>query len=82
MRRRSALALGLTSMLVLAACTTERQSSAGSDGGSVRGVTDDSINVGGLLFKTTTFGISNADEELGAEAAFMAANDAGGSTGA
>ena len=77
MRRHAALALGLTSMLVLAACATERQSS-GSDGGSVRGVTDDSITVGGLLFKTTTFGISNADEELGAQAAFMAANDAGG----
>ena len=76
MQRRHALALGLASLLVVSACATERQSASAD--GSVRGVTDDTITVGGLLFKTTPFGLSNADQEIGARAAFLAANDAGG----
>lgn len=79
MKPRLLLAAGLASALLLSACATEHQ--ATTSDGTVRGVTKDSVTVGGLLFKTTSFGISNADEEIGAKAAFMAANAAGGVNG-
>ena len=71
-------------------CSRTRSNSAsnsagGSDnpgkGGSVRGVTDDSIKVGGIVSMTTASGYSKKDTDLGAKARFDRANAEGGING-
>lgn len=47
-------------------------------GGSVRGVTDDSVKVGGIVSMTTASGYSKKDTDLGAQARFDRVNAEGG----
>jgi branched-chain amino acid transport system substrate-binding protein len=63
------------SLLLLAACAV---SPAAPPGDGTRGVTDDSIKVGGLLLKTSSSGYTLADTELGTRARFARANADGG----
>ncbi|WP_419999225.1 ABC transporter substrate-binding protein [Streptomyces boninensis] len=74
--------LALVPLALVAGCNSA--STAGKSGGeaaSVRGVTDDSIKVGGIVSKTTTSGYSKADTDLGAKARFDRANAEGGVNG-
>ncbi len=76
-------------LLVISACTTSTSSSTASGGsgstsggsGSTQGVTNSSITVGGLIYKTTSFGASVAGTEIGAKALFQRINDTGGING-
>ncbi|WP_405905775.1 ABC transporter substrate-binding protein [Streptomyces sp. NBC_00828] len=70
--------------LLLAATACNSASSGGSSGkagSSVRGVTDDSIKVGGIVSMTTATGYSKKDTDLGAKARFDRANAEGGVNG-
>jgi ABC-type branched-subunit amino acid transport system substrate-binding protein len=53
-------------------------SDGGKDGGSVRGVSADSVKVGGIVSMTTASGYSKKDTDLGARARFDRANTEGG----
>ncbi|WP_306333555.1 ABC transporter substrate-binding protein [Streptomyces sp. KL118A] len=71
--------------LLLATACNSASNSGGSGGGgdagggsSVRGVTDDSIKVGGIVSMTTASGYSKKDTDLGAKARFDRANVEGG----
>ncbi|MEU6419590.1 ABC transporter substrate-binding protein [Streptomyces spiralis] len=77
------LSAALSGLLMLAGCTVPASSgsSSASGGGSVRGVTGSSVKVGGIMYKTTTYGASVSGADLGAKAAFMEANAAGGVNG-
>lgn len=77
--RHSSSLLCAAAVLALAGCTTVApgaQRDPASD--TTRGITDTSIRVGGLLYKTSPFGASVANTEMGAKARFMRANDEGG----
>ncbi|MFG2648696.1 ABC transporter substrate-binding protein [Streptomyces sp. NPDC048436] len=68
--------------LLATACNSASTSSGsggdGKDGGSVRGVTADSVKVGGIVSMTTASGYSKKDTDLGARARFDRANAEGG----
>ncbi|MBA2946585.1 ABC transporter substrate-binding protein [Streptomyces himalayensis] len=75
------LAAAAAALLLATACNSAATSGSGSgDGktGSVRGVTDDSIKVGGIVSMTTASGYSKKDTDLGAKARFDRANAEGG----
>lgn len=70
--------------LLLATTACNSASGGGSSdkaGSSVRGVTDDSIKVGGIVSMTTATGYSKKDTDLGAKARFDRANAEGGING-
>ncbi|RII12367.1 hypothetical protein DSC45_26240 [Streptomyces sp. YIM 130001] len=75
--------IAATAALLLAtACNSAATSAGGSDkGGTSRGVTDDSIKVGGIVSMTTASGYSKKDTDLGARARYDRANDEGGVNG-
>ncbi|MER5253588.1 MULTISPECIES: ABC transporter substrate-binding protein [unclassified Streptomyces] len=72
----------VAALLLATACNSASNSSdsSGGDkaGGSVRGVSADSIKVGGIVSMTTASGYSKKDTDLGAKARFDRANAAGG----
>lgn len=81
MSRRLIAALSIT-MLALAGCSTSAPGTqSGSKNGTTRGVTADSVKVGGLITKTSSFGLSFAATEVGAKARLDRANAEGGVNG-
>ncbi|OAH15378.1 ABC transporter substrate-binding protein [Streptomyces jeddahensis] len=81
LRPTRTLAAAAAALLLATACNSAATSGSGSgDGkaGSVRGVTDDSIKVGGIVSMTTASGYSKKDTDLGAKARFDRANAEGG----
>ncbi|MFI1677605.1 ABC transporter substrate-binding protein [Streptomyces sp. NPDC020607] len=69
--------------LLLATACNSASTGGGPDGGdkgggSVRGVTDDSVKVGGIVSMTTASGYSKKDTDLGAQARFDRVNAEGG----
>lgn len=82
MNRRLIALCGAVLLAVTGCATTAPGSSpAGSSSGSTRGVTDDSVKVGGVIVKSSSFGLSFALTELGAKARFDRANAEGGVNG-
>ncbi|WP_306316407.1 MULTISPECIES: ABC transporter substrate-binding protein [unclassified Streptomyces] len=74
----------VAALLLATACNSTANSgtnSAGAGGGSVRGVTEDSVKVGGIVSMTTSSGYSKKDTDLGAKARFDRANAEGGING-
>ncbi|BBC31644.1 uncharacterized protein SGFS_029380 [Streptomyces graminofaciens] len=69
--------------LVLATACNSASTAGSSDkpGNAVRGVSDDSIKVGGIVSMTTSTGYSKKDTDLGAKARFDRANAEGGVNG-
>ncbi|MFF4522998.1 ABC transporter substrate-binding protein [Streptomyces bluensis] len=67
-------------LLLVTSCNSAANSgSSGKAGsGAVRGVTDDSVRVGGIVSMTTSTGYSKKDTDLGAKARFDRANAEGG----
>ncbi|MEV6397983.1 ABC transporter substrate-binding protein [Streptomyces sp. NPDC051907] len=67
-------------LLLAAACNSASTSGEPADksGSSVRGVTADSIKVGGIVSMTTASGYSKKDTDLGARARYERANAEGG----
>ncbi|MFI1337892.1 ABC transporter substrate-binding protein [Streptomyces sp. NPDC020845] len=82
MHRRLIAALAIAA-LAAAGCSTSAPGSqgAGSQSDATRGVTADSVKVGGLIVKTSSYGASNAATEIGAKARFDRANAEGGVNG-
>lgn len=81
---RSIRTLAAAAMLLLAtACNSASTSGepTGKDGASVRGVSADSIKVGGIVSMTTASGYSKKDTDLGARARYERANAEGGVNG-
>ncbi|MFE6484264.1 ABC transporter substrate-binding protein [Streptomyces sp. NPDC057757] len=79
---RTIAAAAAAVLLTVTGCNSA--SSGGSSdkaGSSVRGVTDDSIKVGGIVSMTTATGYSKKDTDLGAKARFDRANAEGGVNG-
>ncbi|MFJ9081986.1 ABC transporter substrate-binding protein [Streptomyces sp. NPDC102384] len=79
-----AITATVAALLLATACNSTANSgnnSAGGQGSSVRGVTDDSIKVGGIVSMTTSSGYSKKDTDLGAKARFDRANAEGGVSG-
>ncbi|WP_197287472.1 ABC transporter substrate-binding protein [Streptomyces apocyni] len=75
-------AAAAAALLLATACNSASTPTSGSDqGSSVRGVTDDSIKVGGIVSMTTASGYSKKDTDLGAKARYQRANDEGGVNG-
>jgi ABC-type branched-subunit amino acid transport system substrate-binding protein len=70
----------VTGMALLAGCAAEQKApgGAGGAGGTVPGVTDTTVKVGGVLTKTSASGYSTKDAEIGAKARFERANAEGG----
>ncbi|WP_329125436.1 ABC transporter substrate-binding protein [Streptomyces sp. NBC_01465] len=72
-------------LLLATACnsasTTGTSGSSDSKSGSVRGVTADSIKVGGIVSMTSASGYSKKDTDLGAKARYLRANAEGGING-
>ncbi|MEU6379392.1 ABC transporter substrate-binding protein [Streptomyces sp. NPDC046909] len=81
MKRRLVTVLSLA-VLALAGCSTSTPGSQTADrSGTTRGVTADSVKVGGLIIKTSSFGVSETATEIGAKARFDRANAEGGVNG-
>ncbi|MFE6889517.1 ABC transporter substrate-binding protein [Streptomyces sp. NPDC057694] len=77
-----AITATVAALLLATACnSTATSSSPEGKGSSVRGVTDDSIKVGGIVSMTTASGYSKKDTDLGAKARFARANAEGGING-
>ncbi|MDG4859791.1 ABC transporter substrate-binding protein [Streptomyces sp. T-3] len=69
-------------LLAATACNSASTSTGGPDkGSSARGVTEDSIKVGGIVSMTTASGYSKKDTDLGAKARYDRANAEGGING-
>lgn len=70
----------VAALLLATSCNSasESGSSKEGDGGSTRGVTGDSIKVGGIVSMTTASGYSKKDTDLGAKARFDRADAEGG----
>ncbi|MEU6846843.1 ABC transporter substrate-binding protein [Streptomyces sp. NPDC046716] len=74
-----AITATVAALLLATACnSTATSSSPDGKGSSVRGVSDDSIKVGGIVSMTTASGYSKKDTDLGAKARFERANAEGG----
>ncbi|WP_338702211.1 ABC transporter substrate-binding protein [Streptomyces sp. Q6] len=77
-----AITATVAALLLATACnSTATDNSPSNKGSSVRGVTDDSIKVGGIVSMTTASGYSKKDTDLGARARFDRANAEGGVNG-
>ncbi|MFF3644143.1 ABC transporter substrate-binding protein [Streptomyces sp. NPDC002564] len=72
----------VAALLLATGCNSASESGGsggdGKGGGSVRGVSADSIKVGGIVSMTTASGYSKKDTDLGARARFERANAEGG----
>ncbi|MEV7194708.1 ABC transporter substrate-binding protein [Streptomyces sp. NPDC093510] len=79
-RSNRTITAAVAALLLATACNSasDSGSSKGEDGGSVRGVTEDSIKVGGIVSMTTASGYSKKDTDLGAKARFDRAYAEGG----
>ncbi|MFI9742282.1 ABC transporter substrate-binding protein [Streptomyces sp. NPDC052494] len=79
------LAAAAAALLLATACnsasTGGTSDEPGSPGGSARGVTADTIKVGGIVSMTTASGYSKKDTDLGAKARYDRANAEGGING-
>ncbi|MFD8975459.1 MULTISPECIES: ABC transporter substrate-binding protein [Streptomyces] len=79
------LAAAAAALLLATACnsasTGGTSDEPGSPGGSARGVTTDTIKVGGIVSMTTASGYSKKDTDLGAKARYDRANAEGGVNG-
>ncbi|MFF3818540.1 ABC transporter substrate-binding protein [Streptomyces bluensis] len=75
-----AITAAVAALLLVTSCNSAADSgSSGKAGsGAVRGVTDDSVRVGGIVSMTTSTGYSKKDTDLGAKARFDRANAEGG----
>ncbi|MEV7139561.1 ABC transporter substrate-binding protein [Streptomyces tauricus] len=78
MTRTIATAVAATALLLTAACNSASSGGSPNAEDSVRGVTDTTIKVGGIVSMTTASGYSKKDTDLGAKARFDRANAAGG----
>ncbi|MFD5630851.1 ABC transporter substrate-binding protein [Streptomyces sp. NPDC127072] len=79
---RTIAAAAAAVLLTVTGCNSASSGgSSGKAGSSVRGVTDDSIKVGGIVSMTTATGYSKKDTDLGAKARFDRANAEGGVNG-
>lgn len=75
-------AIALSGLVATAGCAVSPSSGGSTSGnGQIRGVTATEVKVGGLMYKTTTYGASVSGADLGAQAAFMEANAQGGVNG-
>ncbi|WP_455360456.1 ABC transporter substrate-binding protein [Streptomyces sp. SYSU K21746] len=79
------IAAAAAALLLATACNSASTSNSGNpgnspgkNGGSVRGVTANSIKVGGIVSMTTAGGYSKKDTDLGARARYLRANEEGG----
>ncbi|WP_399932986.1 ABC transporter substrate-binding protein [Streptomyces kanamyceticus] len=71
----------VAAVLLVTSCNSASTGGGSGDdraGGAVRGVSDDSIRVGGIVSMTTASGYSKKDTDLGARARFERANADGG----
>ncbi|WP_128379052.1 ABC transporter substrate-binding protein [Streptomyces cavernae] len=79
MRIRTTVACAGALLLFVSGCNSAADNTGPQKaGGSVRGVTDDSVKVGGIVSMTTSTGYSKKDTDLGARARFERANAEGG----
>ncbi len=78
MTRTIATAVAATALLLTAACNSASSGGSPNAEDSVRGVTDTTIKVGGIVSMTTASGYSKKDTDLGAKARFDRANAEGG----
>ncbi|MFE1952520.1 ABC transporter substrate-binding protein [Streptomyces sp. NPDC059524] len=77
-----AITATVAALLLATACnSTATNDSPDGKGGTARGVSDDSIKVGGIVSMTTASGYSKKDTDLGAKARFARANAEGGVNG-
>ncbi|MER5442674.1 ABC transporter substrate-binding protein [Streptomyces sp. NPDC002790] len=79
-----AITTTVAALLLATACNSTAKSgnnTAGGQGSSVRGVSNDRIKVGGIVSMTTSSGYSKKDTDLGAQARFDRANAEGGVNG-
>ncbi|WP_415953577.1 ABC transporter substrate-binding protein [Streptomyces sp. KLOTTS4A1] len=80
-----AIAAASAALLLATACNSASHSTddpgSPGKGATVRGVTDDSIKVGGIVSMTTASGYSKKDTDLGARARYDRANEEGGING-
>ena len=81
MSRRLIALLGAVALAASACSTAAPGSTSGASTGSTRGVTADSVKVGGVIVKSSSFGLSFTLTELGAKARFDRANAEGGVNG-
>ncbi|MFD3804246.1 ABC transporter substrate-binding protein [Streptomyces sp. NPDC058619] len=78
------LAAAAAALALVCACNsaaTPDKAAPGASGGTSRGVTADSIKVGGIVSMTTASGYSKKDTDLGAKARYLRANAEGGVNG-
>ncbi|KJK46209.1 MULTISPECIES: ABC transporter substrate-binding protein [unclassified Streptomyces] len=80
------LAAAAAAVALVSACNSASTRGASPQGpgdtpGNTRGVTTDSIRVGGIVSMTTASGYSKKDTDLGAKARYMRANAEGGVNG-
>ncbi|MFD3781047.1 ABC transporter substrate-binding protein [Streptomyces sp. NPDC058612] len=78
------LAAAAAALALVSACNsaaTPDKAPPGTSGGDSRGVTADSIKVGGIVSMTTASGYSKKDTDLGAKARYLRANAEGGVNG-
>ncbi len=76
------MTVAVAALLLATACNSAAGGgSSDKAGGSVRGVTADSVKVGGIVSMTTATGYSKKDTDLGAKARFDRANAEGGVNG-
>ncbi|AJF68511.1 ABC transporter substrate-binding protein [Streptomyces vietnamensis] len=68
-------------LLLVTACNSASTGGSAPSSSSVRGVTDDTIKVGGIVSMTTASGYSKKDTDLGARARYDRANAEGGVNG-
>ncbi|MEB3963349.1 ABC transporter substrate-binding protein [Streptomyces kunmingensis] len=77
-----AITATVAALLLATACnSTANSTSSAGEGSSVRGVSDDTVRVGGIVSMTTASGYSKKDTDLGAKARFARANAEGGVNG-
>ncbi|MFJ6934989.1 ABC transporter substrate-binding protein [Streptomyces sp. NPDC101132] len=82
--RTLAVAAAALALASVSACNSASNAPSGDDGkktGAVRGVTADTITVGGIVSMTTASGYSKKDTDLGARARYLRANEEGGVNG-
>lgn len=78
----AAAALALVSACNSASTNGNAKGGAGDTPGSRRGLTADSVKVGGIVSMTSASGYSKKDTDLGAKARYLRANAEGASTAA
>ncbi|MGI3229114.1 ABC transporter substrate-binding protein [Streptomyces sp. GTA36] len=79
--RTIAAAVATTALLLVSACNSASTTGSSETEDSVRGVSDTSVKVGGIVSMTTASGYSKKDTDLGAKARFDRANAEGGVNG-